>query len=78
MNVNEGKWWFVVLCFFLIGSMWGYILAFTQGTFFFTTYLLLGVVTAGVGLAFGRTARLLWDHTMPKSWKIRLRRTEYR
>lgn len=78
MNVHEGKWWFVVLCYFLMGIMWGYILAYAYGTFWWPVFLVLGVVTAGTGLAFGRTARLIWDVTRPRAWKKRVRPPEYR
>lgn len=71
MSPHEAKWWFVTLSFFLLGAMWSYIVLFTYGTPFFVPYLIVGVVTAATGMAFGRTARLVWDATRPRAWKIR-------
>lgn len=73
MNLYEAKWWFVTLCFFLLGALWAYIIMFTWGTLFFYPYLVTGLITAAVGLTFGRTARLIWDTTQPRAWKVRVR-----
>ena len=72
MNLHEAKWWFVAVAFFALGGMWTYIVIYTYGTYLFAQYLLMGVITASTGLAFGRTARLLWDRTMPRAWKVRV------
>ena len=61
----EWEIWFIGLSYFLLGSLWAFIIVHTLDTELFVPSVFVGLATAALGISIGRSARVI------QAWRLR-------